>query len=174
MDNIKTDYVTLWLADAFNNDKSDMANGVCVWDIPAESYFYKERAMVTLMSVCDAGLDALLAENVVMMSPVGINSSTAQIDSASSTKLATNLGCLGSFVTHTKVASTKFSMFYNGVAPIEVQVNPQPSEIRIIFVGNDKVPIDLSDATTGGQLGHICLKFQYFNQKDYEVITTPF
>ena len=31
MDNIKTDYVTLWIADAFRNEKSDMVNGLmCV------------------------------------------------------------------------------------------------------------------------------------------------
>ena len=41
MDNIKTDYVTLWIADAFRNDKSDMENGLCVWDVPQENYFYQ-------------------------------------------------------------------------------------------------------------------------------------
>ena len=43
MDNIKTDYVTLWIADAFRNDKSDMENGLCVWDVPQENYFYKDK-----------------------------------------------------------------------------------------------------------------------------------
>ena len=175
MDNIKTDYVTLWLPDAFNNDKSDMVNGLCVWDIPPESYFYKEKAMVTLMSVCDATLDERLDTNVIMMSPIGINSTTAQIDSATATKLASNLGCLGSFVSHSKVSNTQFfDIKYSGTSPIEVQVSPQPNEIRILFLTIDKVPVDLSDIDTGGRQGHICLKFQYFNQRQYEVSNSPF
>ena len=175
MDNIKTDYVTLWLADAFNNEKSDLANGLCVWDIPTENYFYKDKALITLMSVCDATLDKRLDDSVIMMSPTGINSSTSQIDSANSTKLASNLGCLGSFVSHSKVdGTTIYDIKYSGTSPIEVQVNPQPSEIRILFLTVDKVSIALNVIDAGGRQGHICLKFQYFNQRQYEVSSSPF
>ena len=175
MDNIKTDYVTLWIADAFRNDKSDMENGLCVWDVPQENYFYKDKALTTLMSVCDATLDKLVNADIIMMSPIGINSSTSQIDSAVSTKLATNLGCLGSFVSDAKITNTNiFNIGYSGTQSIEVQVMPQPNEVRILFLTIDKLPIDLTDIDTGGKAGHVCLKFQYFNQNQYEVSNSPF
>ncbi len=175
MDNIKCDYITLWIKDAANNSQSDTENGLCVWNIGQNNYYYKDKALTTLMSVCDATLDERLDANITMMTVNAINGSTSQIDSTNGTKIQENLGCIGSFVSHSKPANTNiFEIRYNNASPIEVQTQAQPDQIRILFLKDDKSVVDLSNPDDGGEAGHITLKFKYFNQKDYEVSTTPF
>ena len=177
MDNIKCDYLTLWVKDAYDNSQSDLVNGLCVWDVNEESYFYKDKALVTLMSIVDATLDRNIQENVTIMTQMGMNgsSSVSPDSSVSSLYVKKNQATLGSFIAHTRDAGTQFyQMGYSNSDIIELQVSPQPNQIRINFFFDDKSPVNLYSSDGGNLLGKIVIKFKYFNQREYHVSSSPF
>lgn len=177
MDNIKCDYLTLWVKDANENSQSDLVNGLCVWDVNPESYFYKDRALVTLMSVVDATLDRNIQENVTIMTQMGMNGSSSVTSNGrdlASTFVKNNQATLGSFVAHTCESENIYDIGYSNSDIIELQVSPQPNQIRINFYHDDKSPVDLYSSGGGNLLGKIVIKFKYFNQNKYETSSSPF
>lgn len=176
MDNIKCDYLTLWVKDANENSQSDLVNGLCVWDVNEDSYFYKDKALVCLMSVVDATLDRNIQENVTIMTMMGMNGNSSVSTIARDLILVkNNHATLGSFVTHMKdTTSLSFDIGYSNSDIIELQVSPQPNQIRINFFHDDKSPVDLYSSGGGNLLGKIVIKFKYFNQREYQVSSSPF
>ncbi len=165
----RCDYVTLFIKDAARHPASDLANGVCVWDIPESAYYYKDRSSITVMSVPDAGLSKLLLDNIVMMSPIGFNNSCSQLNSNAATKLDSSLGVIGSFNGHNKPDNTNaFEMRYINAVPIYTLISSQPNKIEIRFLRDTKAVVDLSDADAGGERGHIVLKFDYYKPSSYK------
>lgn len=158
----RCDFVTVFIADAANHPSSDLANGVCVWDIPASAYYYNDRSSITVLSVADATLDRNLGDNIVMLTPIGLNSSCSQLNSTNST-LNTSLGVLGSFVSNAQENTTKFNMSFQNHQPIKILSPAQPNQMKLVFIEDDKGVVDLSSLS----IGHMTLRFDYYPPSDY-------
>jgi hypothetical protein len=158
----RCDFVTVFIADAANHPSSDLANGVCVWDIPASAYYYNDRSSITVLSVADATLDRNLGDNIVMLTPIGLNSSCSQLNSTNST-LNTSLGVLGSFVSNAQENTTKFNMSFQNHQPIKILSPAQPNQMKLVFIEDDKGAVDLSSLG----IGHMTLRFDYYPPSDY-------
>ena len=168
----KCDYVTLFIKDAANHPQSNLSTGVCVWDIPESSYYYKDRASITVMSVPSAGVSKLLLDDIVMMSSIGFNNSCSQLNSGAGDKLNTSLGVIGSFTGNNKISGTEaYEMRYINAGTIKSLVPAQPNQIEIRFIKDTKAVVDMSG---DGERGHVVLKFSYHKPADYKPAENEF
>lgn len=156
------DYVTLFVDDAASTTGTDLANGKLVWNIPINSYYFKDRGNVCLMSIADAALPRELGENVVIMTQQGFNGTTSQVDSAAADKINADLAAIGSFTNMTTTPLSNFRMKFSSPEPIKLLTAAKPRQITLFVFDEDKTAKDMSSQPLDRE-GHFTIKFQYVN-----------
>jgi len=151
------DYITLWVKDGNNHPQTNLNKGVVVWDIPPNAYYYKDRGSVCMMSIVDATLEDG-AENVVVMTQSGFNSSTAQINGNVNQfeDDIQDLGTLGVFVNSYAFGETQYETKYLAPEVIKVLTPARPRTIKLYFTDEQKGLFRFDAA-----LGCITIKFEY-------------
>tara|TARA_R110000744_G_scaffold40296_1_gene91406 strand:+ start:221 stop:769 length:549 start_codon:yes stop_codon:yes gene_type:complete len=157
------DYITLWIKDADNNPKSDLQRGVAVWDIPPPAYYYKDRGSVCMMSIVDATLGGG-ADNIIIMTQNGFNTSTAQLEDGSNqfTRYTQDLGVLGCFINNYAFTDTTFETKYLSPEVIKVLTPARPRTIKLYFVDGKKA---IHAMNLESDNGCITVKFEYVRPK---------
>tara|TARA_R100001198_G_C5177925_1_gene175827 strand:+ start:69 stop:620 length:552 start_codon:yes stop_codon:yes gene_type:complete len=154
------DYVTVWIKDAYNNPKSNMDDGLAVWDIPYNAYYFKDRGTVCMMSVVDAAIDRGNTQgfvDIVMMTQSGFNCSTAQIHNDNHFEDdIQDLGVLGCFVVNYAFTNDDYETKFTTPEVIKVLTPARPSTIKVYFFSGGKNRHTLDD-----EGGHITFKFEY-------------
>lgn len=159
---IVCDYVTLFIKDADNHPESDMNDGKCVWNIPYNAYYFKDRGSVCLMSIVDGNISKV--SDMIVMTQKGFNGSTPVIDAFDNS--IRDLAILGSF-THNLADGDNYVTEYLSPQKIKLLTACRPSQIQLYFYDMNKNAVDFTQAA-GNEKGHITLKFEYVNPEELE------
>lgn len=152
------DYITLWLGDADNHPQSDMNRGKAVWDIPPNAYYFKDRGSVCMMSIVDANIEDS-ADNTVVLTQSGFNSSTAEIYGGVNpfVRNIQDLGVLGCFINNYAFTGNNYETKYNSPEVIKVLTPARPRTIKLYFYDENKAIVNFSTPAKGC----ITIKFEY-------------
>lgn len=156
------DYISLFVEDANQTTGSDLANGKLVWNIPSNSYYFKDRGSVCLMSIADASLPREIGENLVVMTKQGYNGMISQVDSVAADKINADLAVLGSFSNFTTTPLANFQTKFLSPQPIKLLTPAKPAQITLFLFDEDKAAKDMSGSPLSRE-GHFTIKFEYIN-----------
>ncbi len=156
------DYITFWTADAAEHPETDLDNGRMVWDIPPQAYYFKDRGNVCMMSIVDATMPRVIADNNIIMTQSGFNGSVAQIYDGTNQfeDSIQDLAVLGNIVCNRGEGDPlTFSTTYQAPEAIRLLTPARPSKLKLYFVDEDKELHDFADASKDN--GHFTVKFEY-------------